>query len=307
MSLNELERFSLAAIRGGPASALPMGEGTSAAWIKFGLGVLLESGRRLREARLAAFQGVDFKSDGSPVTDLEAAIERQIAASLQGFSPEAVVVGEETGGTLPGTGLAIAIDPLDGTWAFLSRTENITTTLAAFRDGSPFLGMVLNPATGEIGYALEDGPTRLLQLSIFGEDDSAHALPIPRADTDSVLVNLHPGRAAGPVVAKLYESWVGGDVRMVRSPGGSPAGALLEAAKGSFVYVNLWSKRPAEAYDLAAGCLLVRGAGGDVTGLDGLPIDPVSHAGPFVAAVDEESRSMVANLVRSVTDGENHS
>ncbi len=87
-------------------------------------------------------------------------------------------------------------------------------------------------------------------------------------------------------------------MRMVRSPGGSPAWALLEAAKGSFVYVNLWSKRPAEAFDLAAACLLVRGAGGEITDLDGTPIDLVSHAGPFVAAVDEDHRRIVAELVR---------
>ncbi len=305
MSLNELERASLAAVRGGPASALPMGKETPAAWIKFGLGVLLESGRRVRAARLAAFDEVDFKSDGSPVTNLESAVEETFAARLQSFVPEAVLVGEETGGTIPGTGLALAVDPLDGTWAFLSRTENITTTLAVFRDGTPFLGMVSNPATGEIAYATGGDPTRIVQLSVFEEGDSAQTLPLPRSDAGSVLVNVHPGRSSGPLVARLYKAWAGGGVHMVRSPGGSPAWALLEAAKGSFVYVNLWSKRPAEAFDLAAGCMLVRGAGGDVVGLDGRPINSVSHAGPFVAAVDAESRSMVADLVSSIADGEN--
>lgn len=298
MSLNELERSSLAAARGGAGSAFPMSERTPAAWIRFGLSMSLESGHRLREARLAAFDGVDFKGDGSPVTKLEAAIEEQVAARLFTFAPEAVLVGEETGGKLPSTGLAIAVDPVDGTWAFLSRTENIATTLAAFRDGTPFLGMVSNPATGEIAYATEGNPTRLLQLSVFGEDDSAATLPLARADTGSVLVNVHPGRTAGPLLATLYGAWAGGDVRMVRSPGGSPAWALLEAAKGSFVYVNLWSKRPAEAFDLAAACLLVRGAGGEITDLDGTPIDLVSHAGPFVAAVDEDHRRIVTELVR---------
>jgi fructose-1,6-bisphosphatase/inositol monophosphatase family enzyme len=89
---------------------------------------------------------------------------------------------------------------------------------------------------------------------------------------------------------------------MVRSPGGSPAWALLEAAKGSFVYVNLWSNRPAAAFDLAAACLLVRGSGGDVVDLDGKPINSVSHAGPFVAAVDADSRRIVTSFVRSVPE-----
>jgi fructose-1,6-bisphosphatase/inositol monophosphatase family enzyme len=160
--------------------------------------------------------------------------------------------------------------------------------------------MVSNPATGEIAYAAEGGPTRIVQLSAFGEEASAQTLPLTRLDAASVLINVHPGRAAGPLLSRLYEAWAGGDVRMVRSPGGSPAWALLEAAKGSFVYVNLWSSRPAAAFDLAAACLLVRGSGGDVVDLDGKSINSVSHAGPFVAAVDAESRSMVADLVSRV-------
>lgn len=307
MSLNELERAVLASSGGGSVFAPPVGEISSAAWIEFGLGVLLESGRRVRAARLAPFDEVDFKGDGSPVTSLESVLEKAVADRLQSFAPGAVLVGEETGGTLPDTGLAVAIDPIDGTWAFLSRTENITTTLAVFRDGTPLLGMVSNPATGEIAYAAEGGPTRIVQLSAFGEEASAQTLPLTRSDGSPVLVNVHPGRSSGPLIARLYEAWSVGDVRMVRSPGGSPAWALLEAAKGSFVYVNLWSHRPAEAFDLAAGCMLVNGARGAVSGLDGLPIDPTSHAGPFIAGVDEESRRTVAKLVRDVPDLDPHS
>ena len=47
----------------------------------------------------------------------------------------------------------------------------------------------------------------------------------------------------------------------------------MEAARGHFVYANLWSKRAAEAFDLAAAVLIVRQAGGDACDLDGEPID----------------------------------
>ena len=302
MSLNELERAGLAAARERTTKTSQVDQANPAAWIEFGLSLLMESGRRVRAARLAPLDDVNFKGDGSPVTNLETAVEEAIATRLRSFAPEAVLVGEETGGSLPGSGLALAVDPVDGTWAFLSRTENITTTLAVFRDGTPFLGMVSNPATGEIAYAPEGGPARIVQLSVFGEGDTAQTLPLPRSDGDPVLVNVHPGRSAGTLVARLYKAWSAGDVRMVRSPGGSPAWALLEAAKGSFVYVNLWTKRPAEPFDLAAGCLLVQGAGGEVTDLNGAPIDPKSHAGPFMAAVDEESRRIVTEHVRAVID-----
>ena len=80
--------------------------------------------------------------------------------------------------------------------------------------------------------------------------------------------------------------------------GGAPAAALLDAAKGSVVYVSLWSKGPAEPFDLAGGVLLVRGAVGDVLDADGKPIDPVAHAGPFIAGVHGDALQTVSELVR---------
>ena len=89
---------------------------------------------------------------------------------------------------------------------------------------------------------------------------------------------------------------------MVKLPGGSPLWSMVEAAKGSFVYVNLWSRRAAQAYDLAAGIMLVRGAGGDVTDLAGTPIQTTDHRGPFVAGIDREARRKVAAIVRNFVD-----
>ena len=86
---------------------------------------------------------------------------------------------------------------------------------------------------------------------------------------------------------------------MVRSPGGSPAWALLEASKGTYTYLNLWSDEPASIFDLAAGALLVRGAGGQVVSLAGEEIELDGHAGPFIAGTDAAALAKVAELVRT--------
>jgi myo-inositol-1(or 4)-monophosphatase len=295
--LTPTERACLDAFRRGDESP---GGGDADGWVAFGLRLMLDAGRMTRVARGTLGPGdVSLKDDGSAVTAIEPAIEQMLRDRLAVFAPDAGVVGEESGGTLPTAGAGLAIDPVDGTWAFVNGTETSATTLAVFQDQGAFLGMVSNSATGEVAYATREGGTRLLQLSLFGEDDEASALPRPRLDTGGLLVNVHPARRSGAVVAALHDSWERGDVSMVRAPGGSPAWALAEAARGSFVYVNLWSKRPAAAYDLVAGTLLVRRAGGDVTGLDGAPIDMLRHAGPFVAAIDRRSRGVVASLVRT--------
>ena len=145
-----------------------------------------------------------------------------------------MVVGEETGGVLSSSGIEIAIDPVDGTWAFLSGTETYTTTLAVFRDGAPVLGIISNPTTGEIGYATAAGDARLVQLSVFGEADGASSLPEYEDAAREVLVNFHPCRTGRSVVGALYAAWRERGVRMVRSPGGSPSWALVEAARGAF-------------------------------------------------------------------------
>ncbi len=118
-----------------------------------------------------------------------------------------------------------------------------------------------------------------------------------------MLVNVHPDRNAGPLVGVFYDAWRRGGLSMVRSPGGSPSWALLEAARGRVVYLNLWSTRPAEAYDLAAGVMLVRGASGDVTDLEGKAIHIFHHQGPFIAGVDEHARRKVATIGSKIVSG----
>ena len=302
--LTPTETACLDAFRAGSDAAHGPAAHDEDGWVAFGLRLLLDAGRMVRSVRGALGPAdVSIKNDGSAVTTVDTAIEEMFRERLAAFDPRAGVVGEEGGGSLPASGVGVAIDPVDGTWALVNDTETCATTLAIFRDGEPSLGMVSNPATGEIAYAPVPGAARLLQLSLFGEDDRADVLPRPRLDGGGPLVSVHPSRRAGPLVAALYRAWRDDEVSLVRAPGGSPAWALAEAAKGSFVYVNLWSRAPAAAYDLVAGTLVVRGAGGDVTDLEGSPIDAVRHAGPFVAGTDAASRRVVAGRCREALEG----
>lgn len=272
-------------------------------WIGFGLSVLLQVGRLVRSTRLQPLEPlIDFKLDGSPVTNVEHEIETLVHDRLTDFWSDAVFLGEERGGRIPEQGIAVALDPVDGTWSLINRTETCATSLAVFRDGKPFLGMVLNPVTGELGYAAKKVGTRLIQFSVFDEENVACSLPLERVRPESVQVNLHPHRNAYVLISSLYEEWRQSGLTMVKLPGGSPSWAMLEAAKGSFVYVNLWLERRTEPYDLAAGVMLVRGAGGDVIDLAGMSIDAMNHRGPFIASVDEDARCKVAAIARDTLE-----
>lgn len=295
--LNAVERKALNDFRE-RVSTTPRSGTDDVEWAGFGLRCLLEASRVLRERSVGFADRVELKGDGSPATRLEASVEEGVRARLSIFESAAAFVGEETGGELPTSGFAVAVDPVDGTWAFLAETPTWASTLTVFRDEQPFAGFIANPATGECAYALRGSKTRYLRISTFGEPDVAFVLPHRAPRKHTVLVSLHPSREAGGVQAALREAWDRGELNMVRSPGGSPAWGLFEAARGHFVYVNVWSAQPAEPFDLAAGVLLVRGAGGEVTDLNGAAIHPTRHAGPWVAGIDAEHRSHVAKIVR---------
>jgi fructose-1,6-bisphosphatase/inositol monophosphatase family enzyme len=299
VSLDDRERRVVADFRHGrPVVPLALSNDGDEPWLTFAIAAALRAAATVRGGELGLGGGdvdVDVKIDGSPVTRIEHEVEVGIGNALAEFAPEAVLVGEETGGTLPDRGDALAVDPVDGTWAYVGGTGTYSTTLAVVRDGAASVGVVAAPAAGRVVYAT---PTRarLLQLSTFGEPDGACDLPLQER-CDPILVNLHPGRTTGDASAALQNAWSADEIRMLRSPGGSPSLALAEAAAGRFVYVNLWSKRPAAPFDLVAGALIVRAAGGEVVDLDGRPVDAMTHLGPFVAAIDPVARDRIAALV----------
>jgi fructose-1,6-bisphosphatase/inositol monophosphatase family enzyme len=270
------------------------------AWTQFALASVLYGVRVVRELRLARLHGeTSLKADASPVTTHEIEIEMTIRDHLANFCPEATFFGEESGGEIREVGIAAAVDPVDGTWALLNRMNTCAVVFAAFRSACPFLGVVGIPATGEIGYTIGDQRTRLIQMGLSSGDDAAVSMPLDIAKPSGVIVNVHPSRGIGPVMQGLIAAWQEEEVQMVRMEGGSPAAALLDVAKGTSVYVNLWGERPAEPFDLVAGVSLVRNAGGQVVDLDGVEINSASHAGPFVAGVDDVARERVIHEVRA--------
>lgn len=302
MRLNDLELAALTAWRhdqNGDGTPHPVTDDLDR-WIGLALRLALLASRHVRSRRLGDLGGpVDFKPDHSPLTAVELHVEAIIKRELSRAPAPVTFIGEETSEGDSAHRVTLAVDPIDGTWSLLNRTETAATSLALARDGQTFLGVVANPATGEIAYAADGRVPRLLQLSAFGEADRAVNLPIPPAGPEGLLVSLHPQRAAGPVAKALARAWRDGELDMVRSAGGAPSLGLLEVAKGNFVYVNLWDRRESAAWDLAAGLMLVRSAGGEAVDLDGRPVRHTGHRGPFVAALDATDRASVVELTRS--------
>jgi myo-inositol-1(or 4)-monophosphatase len=146
------------------------------------------------------------------------------------------------------------IDPLDGTSNFLHGIPHFAISVALERDGTLVAGIVYNPITDEMFYGERGqgayGPSGRLRVS--GRQDLADAV----ISTRFAYKSADGFKDAAPEIEKLVPK-VGGLRNF-----GSAALDLAYVAAGRFDgYVEMGL----EAWDFAAGIVLVREAGGLVS------------------------------------------
>jgi len=88
---------------------------------------------------------VDTKSDLSPVTDADRAVERALRVRIAAERPDEPVFGEEEGGAAAGP-VRWIVDPIDGTKNFSRGIPIWATLIALERDGEVQLGVASAPA-----------------------------------------------------------------------------------------------------------------------------------------------------------------
>ena len=223
--------------------------------------------------------GLDF------VTEVDRASERLIAEMLTAAIPGSVIMGEE----LSPTGNAAAppasparggagdrgavlwvVDPLDGTTNYLHGYPQYAVSIAALVDGAPVAGVVVDVERGVAYHATSGGGAWCGQerLRVSGVTDPTLAL----------IGTGFPFRV--PHLLPRYLRQFAAVARAVSGVrrAGSAALDLADVTRGRFE--GFWELE-LSAWDVAAGTLLIREAGGVVTDLDGSP--DVVRQGPLVA------------------------
>ncbi|MBB5517447.1 inositol monophosphatase family protein [Amphiplicatus metriothermophilus] len=176
------------------------------------------------------------------------------------------------------------VDPLDGTTNFLHGLAHFAISIALERDRQPYAGVIYNPATDELYWA-EKGEgawlnDRRLRVSARGAlDEALFATGLP--------FKGRPGRAeALAEVDRVLEKTAG--VRRF----GSAALDLAFVAAGRY---DAYWERGLNNWDVAAGVVLVREAGGIVTEIDGGPRPAL--AGSILAAnaeIYDKAKALIA-------------
>ncbi len=213
-----------------------------------------------------------IKSRADFVSEVDLGAESRIAEYLLERVPDALVLGEElTPRAATEDGIVFVVDPLDGTTNFLHGFPEYAVSIGALAGGSLAAGVVLQipldvtyTATAG-GGAFRDGD----RLCVSSTADPLRALigtGFPFKEPDQIA----------PYLAQLGR--VMSEVAGVRRPG-SAALDLAHVAEGSF---DAFWEQMLSPWDIAAGILLVREAGGLVTDFAGNDVLP-SHT-PVVAS-----------------------
>jgi histidinol-phosphatase len=211
------------------------------------------------EIALPRFRARDFtvtiKPDGSPVTEVDQAVERALRERLTQRRPDHAILGEEYGAGGDGE-WCWYLDPIDGTSRFVDGDPNWMTFVALGRGADIAVGVITVPARGERWWAVRgegafrDGDT----LAVSGVARLADATV--NDDWRGTLENGLPGRPLTAVAARA---------RRIRPWNGH--GFLAVAAGEADVALS----GGGYAWDYAAPKLIVQEAGGRFTDLAGEP------------------------------------
>lgn len=192
------------------------------------------------------------KSDGSPVTEADLAVDKVLKACLHEARPDYGWLSEETPDTearLERRNVWI-VDPIDGTRAFAQGADEWCVAAALLIDGRPALAAIYRPMTEDFYEAEKGAGARL------------NGRKLTMADTRK----LSGARILGNASA-LKQLQAKASVEAVASGSTPLAMRLARVAQGELDAAL--STSPKHDWDLAAGDLLVHEAGGAVTGLDG--------------------------------------
>ena len=228
-------------------------------------------------------QDVRAKGRGNIVTAADLASERAIQAILVAEYPDHSILSEETaGGWVEGQGSRVrgavtrdpwpltpggsgggwmwVVDPLDGTRNYLSGIPLFCINIALCYDEEPLLGLTYEPVRGEEFRAQQGG-------GVFLNDRPIHASTKESVMASVLAIDMgYDDARAARALSLVRELWPGmQSVRII----GSAALGLAYAACGRF---DLFAHHMLYPWDIAAGILLVREAGGAITDRDGGPV-----------------------------------
>ena len=217
------------------------------------------------------------------VTEADHAAEKAIINIIQNAYPDHFILSEETGEIKTNSEYKWIIDPIDGTVNFSNGIPICCVSIAVEKAGEIILGTVYNPLMNEM-FVAEKGKGATLNgkpLTVSTKDSlssSCLATGFPYTYLDS---------ANGPL--QVFEKLIRRGIPVRRL--GSAAIDLCWVAAGRF---DGFYEHSLQAWDSAAGFLMVEEAGGKVTDFNGNYYSPYQpHLLATNGKIHEELRGVI--------------
>lgn len=196
------------------------------------------------------------------VSEVDLGAEQRIFEVVRRHVPQAAFLSEETAATIAPerqrTGVVFVIDPLDGTTNFLHGYPEYAVSVGVLVDGALAAGVVLDVPAGECFTATAGGGARL-----NGAPIRVSAIDNPQRALFGTGFPFVRREEIAPYLAQLGRVMAGASgVRRA----GAAALDLASVACGRFE--GFWEIK-LSPWDIAAGLLLVREAGGVATTIEG--------------------------------------
>lgn len=207
-----------------------------------------EAGQLAAAMRARGLSATRKTSISDVVSDADRAAEKLISERLTAARPGNGVVGEE--GTSVAGRRTWFVDPVDGTFNFLSGLAEWCTALALTDDDGPVLGAVYQPAADELWLGGRDLPASCngVPLPVLS--------PRPLAEV-SLATYLHPPAMADDALREPLLRAVRGAAVLRMLGSGS-----LELAAVAAGRLGAWLHPATPEWDWLPGAALVRSAGG---------------------------------------------
>ncbi len=239
------------------------------------------------EKRKSSFV-VDEKSFNNLVTEVDKLAEEQFVAGLKSFFPEAGFIAEEGSGEKSEGGYNWIIDPIDGTTNFVHNVPLYCTSVALQYNNEIVLGVIYNPNNAELFSAAK------------GQGAFLNGQPISVSNTVELIESLiatgfpYDDFNREENYFKVLQTFTH-KTRGIRRLG-SAALDLAYVACGRFESFYEYGLNP---WDVAAGVVLVKEAGGVCTNFNGG--DDVVFSEEIVASNKQVHDRMLQTIAQAFT------
>lgn len=220
-----------------------------------------QTGEFLKKERLSFDRSrVEQKAAHDYVSYVDKASEKRIVERLHELLPEAGFIAEEGSGSLEEQEYCWVVDPLDGTSNYIHDCTPYCVSIALRNREEILLGVVYECGREELFWANKDSRAYLNGKEIYVSDQSV---------LDQSFIEL-----GFPYKAENYRSFALG---LIQDLYGHVGGLrLMGAAAAEICYIAAGRfEARVEAFigpwDIAAGYIILKQAGGKMTGFDGNP------------------------------------